>query len=120
MDKKDKKRDVAVFSNMLKDLMNEPLENPMTTLDRDLQHFMYGRVATLIKHNENQPIGSLNDIGAVAGAALADVCKEFVRGKVEDDKVSDIFDKIKDSMIQGFDLRTPMIKNDHEEEKVES
>jgi hypothetical protein len=119
MDKKERKRDIAVFSNMLKDLMNEPLENPMTTLDRDLQHFMYGRVATLIKHNENQPIGSLNDIGAVAGAALADVCKEFVRNKVEDDKVEEIFGKIKDSMAQGFDLRSPVIEKS-QEEKVES
>jgi hypothetical protein len=115
MDKKEQKRDIAVFSTMLKDLMNEPMEKPMVTLDRDLQHFMYGRVATLIKHNDNQPIGSLNDIGAVAGAALADVCKEFVRDKVEESKIDDIFSKIKDSMIQGFEMRLPKLEKEESE-----
>lgn len=121
MDKKDKKRDIAVFSNMLKELMNDPTEESLTTLDRDLQHFIYGRVAVLIKHNENKPIGSIDDIGVVTGAALADVCKQFIRGKVSDDKVEETFQKIKFGLIKGFDMRSPKLESkDTEEEKMES
>jgi hypothetical protein len=107
MSKKENKRDVAVFSNMLKDLMNEPLDSPLTTLDRDLQHFIYGRIAVLIKHNQGQPFGSLKDVGVVVGAALADVSKEFVRGKAEDDQVKEIFDKVLEGVVEGFKVRTP-------------
>ena len=121
MEKKDKKRDIAVFSNMLKELMNDPLDQSLTTLDRDLQHFIYGRVAVLIKHNDDKPIGSIDDIGVVTGAALADVCKEFIRGKVDDAKIEETFQKIKDGMIRGFDLRTPKVQvAEAQEEKVES
>jgi len=115
MDKKEQKRDIAVFSNMLKELMNDPTEQALTTLDRDLQHFIYGRVATLIKHNDNQPIGSLDDIGVVTGAALADVCKEFIRGKVSDEIIDETFQKVKSGLIKGFDIRTPVIKKQSEE-----
>jgi hypothetical protein len=121
MEKKDKKRDIAVFSNMLKDLMNSPMEQALTTLDRDLQHFIYGRVAVLIKHNDDKPIGSIDDIGVVTGAALADVCKEFMRGKVDDSKIEETFQKIKEGMIRGFDIRTPKINSESDQtEKVEA
>lgn len=121
MEKKDKKRDIAVFSNMLKELMNDPTEQALTTLDRDLQHFIYGRVAVLIKHNENKPIGSIDDIGVVTGAALADVCKEFIRGKVSDEKIEETFQKVKSGLIRGFDLRSPKIESKTvQEESVET
>ena len=65
MDKKEKKRDVAVFANMMKDLMQNPEGDNLVTLDRDLQHFLYGRLSLLVKHNDGQPVGSIADIGAV-------------------------------------------------------
>jgi hypothetical protein len=107
MDKKEKKRDIAVFSNMLKDLMNEPLDDPLTTLDRDVQHFIYGRVATLVKHNEGKAVGSLSDIGTVVGAALADVVKEFTKGRLDDEKLQTAFGNVRESFLRGFDIRTP-------------
>lgn len=109
MDRKEQKRDVAIFTNMLKELMNDPTEQALTTLDRDMQHFIYGRVATLIKHNNSNPIGSLDDIGVVTGAALADVCKEFMRGKVPDEKIEETFQKIREGLIRGFDIRSPKV-----------
>jgi hypothetical protein len=109
MDKKEMKRDVAVFANMLKELMNSPLEDPLTTLDRDLQHFIYGRVAVLVKHNENKAVGSLADVGTVAGAAIADVIKEFTRNRVESDKMSEAFATVRENILVGFDARTPVI-----------
>ena len=110
MDKKDKKRDVAVFANMLKDVMNEPLGDNLTTLDRDLQHFLYGRVAVLVRHNNNQAIGSVVDIGAVVGAAFADVMKEFVKGKLSEEQIYNAFVNAKEGLISGFDARMPTFK----------
>jgi len=119
MDKKERKRDVAVFANMLKDLMNEPTDDALVTLDRDIQHFIYGRVAVLVKHNENKPVGSLADIGAVVGAALADVSKEFTKGKLDDEKLEQAFVVLRDNLLKGFDARTPKFKSAEEPEKTE-
>jgi hypothetical protein len=110
MDKKEKKRDVAVFANMLKELMQTQEGDLLQTLDRDLQHFLYGRIALLVKHNDGQPIGSLADISAVVGASLADITKEFVRGRtVEPDKLKELFDNAQDNLARGFEARKPVI-----------
>lgn len=107
MDKKEKKRDVAVFANMMKDLMNEPYDDVLVTLDRDIQHFIYGRVATLVKHNDGKPIGSIADISAVVGAAFGDVLSEFVRGRGQDDKLNQIVLTARDNLLRGFEARSP-------------
>jgi hypothetical protein len=108
MEKKDRKRDVAVFSNMLKDLMNEPLDDVLTTLDRDIQHFIYGRVAVLVRHNEGKPIGSLADIGTIIGAASADVISEFTK-QLDEEKKEKAFSTVRENLLRGFDARTPKI-----------
>lgn len=110
MDKKEKKRDVAVFANMMKDLMQSPEGDNLATLDRDLQHFLYGRIALLVKHNDGQPVGSIADIGAVVGAALADVTKEFVKGRnMEVEKIDELFTRAGENMLLGFGARRPKI-----------
>lgn len=110
MDKKEKKRDVAVFANMLKELMHTQEGDLLQTLDRDIQHFIYGRIALMVKHNQGQPIGSIGDIGAVVGASLADVTKEFVRGRnVETDKLDELFTRTGENMLMGYNSRRPAV-----------
>lgn len=118
MDKKEMKRDVATFAHMLKELMNDSLDNPLVTLDRDLQHFIYGRVAVLVKHNDNKAVGSLADIGTVIGAATADVIKEFTRNRVDDEKLQEAFATVRENILRGFDARTPVVEK-KESETVE-
>jgi hypothetical protein len=122
MDKKEKKRDVAVFANMLKDLMQTPESDNLVTLDRDLQHFIYGRLALMVKHNNGEPVGSIADIGAVVGAALADVTKEFVKGRdLEQDKIDELFNRAGENMLLGFNSRRPqfVIKVESAEQSTE-
>lgn len=124
MDKKEKKRDLAVFANMLKDLMQSPEGDNLATLDRDLQHFLYGRIALMVKHNEGQPIGSIADISAVVGAALADVTKEFVKNRnMEIDKLDEIFTRGGENMLLGFSARRPKfdvtVESSDQEKEVE-
>jgi hypothetical protein len=119
MDKQAKKRDIAVFSNMMKELMNKPINDSLVTLDRDLQHFIYGRVATLVKHNDSKPIGSVSDISAVVGAALADVLKEFLNGRADDSKIKELFASAQAELVRGFEARTPVFQNQEQTEKVE-
>lgn len=107
MDKKEKKRDVAVFANMMKDIMNEPAGDPLVTLDRDIQHFIYGRVAVLVKHQEGKPIGSIADISAVVGAAFAEVLKEFTRGRVAEEDVEKVVLTARSNLLSGFEARAP-------------
>ena len=107
MDRQEKKRDVAVFANMMKDLMNKPYDDVLVTLDRDVQHFIYGRVATLVKHNEGKPVGSIADISAIIGAAYADVLKEFVRGRASDEKLQELVAVARENLVRGFDARAP-------------
>lgn len=119
MDKKERKRDIAVFSNMLKELMNEPLEDNLVTLDRDLQHFIYGRVAVLVRHNNNQAIGSVGDMGAVIGAAFADVLKEFIKDKLDSSQAQEVFANAQEHLLKGFEARTPKFEKPKEETTVE-
>jgi hypothetical protein len=107
MDKKEMKRDIAVFANMLKDLMNDPTPDPLVTLDRDIQHFIYGRVATLVKHNQGQPVGSVADVAAVVGAAFADVLTEFTRGRVNADELDKLVQTARSNLISAFETRAP-------------
>jgi hypothetical protein len=119
MDKQVKKRDVAVFSNMMKELMNKPLDDNLVTLDRDIQHFIYGRVATLVKHNESKPIGSVGDISAIVGAALADVLKEFLKGRADDAKVEELFANAQKELVRGFEARKPVFETKEQPVPVE-
>lgn len=116
IDKKEKKRDISVFCNMLKDMMAAPADNALLTLDRDVQNFIYGRIAVLVKHNNNEPIGTLGDVGAVIGAALADVGKEFVRDKVNDSNIQLAFANLKEGLVAGFEARTPKFEQAPETE----
>lgn len=115
MDKKEKKRDISSFAHNLKELMNDPLDNPLATLDRDLQHFLYGRIAILIKHNEGQPIGSLPDVGTVVGAALGSVVAAFCHNRTDNEELSKLTESIKSCVDYGFDAR---LANDTETEEV--
>jgi predicted membrane chloride channel (bestrophin family) len=115
MDKKAKKKDVAVFANMLKELMNDPMDEVLVTLDRDIQHFVYGRVATLVKHNEGKPIGTVADISAVMGAAFGDVLKEFLREQNDPEKLDQLIQTARANLLQGFEARAPKIVKDAEE-----
>lgn len=107
MDKKERKRDIAVFANMIKDLMNEPLDDQLITLDRDLQYFIYGRIAIMVKHNEDKPVGSIGDLGAVVGSALAEVIQEFTRNKLPQDHLEKGYLDARENFIRVFDLKTP-------------
>lgn len=107
MDKKEMKRDVATFAHMLKELMNDPTPDVLVTLDRDIQHFIYGRTAVLVKHNEGKPIGTIADISAVVGAAFADVLKEFTKGRVSEDELDKIVQTARLNLISGFEARAP-------------
>jgi hypothetical protein len=120
IDKKERKRDVAVFANMLKDIMNDPTQDPLVTLDRDLQHFIYGRVAVLVKHNENKAIGGVGDMGAVVGAAFADVLKEFVKNKLDEEQVQRAFDNAREHLLRGFDVRAPKFEIKEQADKEEA
>lgn len=107
MDKKDMKRDVATFAHMLKELMNDPTPDVLVTLDRDIQHFIYGRTAVLVKHNEGKPIGTIADISAVVGAAFADVLKEFTKGRVSDEELDKVVQTARANLLSGFEARAP-------------
>ena len=107
IDKKEIKRDVATFSHMLKELMNDPTPDVLVTLDRDIQHFIYGRTAVLVKHNNGQPIGSVADIAAVVGAAFADVLKEFTRGRVGEEELDKLVQTARANLLSGFEARVP-------------
>ena len=111
IDKQEKKRDVAVFANMLKEMMNEPEDDNLVTLDRDLQHFLYGRVAVLVKHNDGQPIGSVGDMGAVVGAAFASILGEFLKNRVNDaEELQKLVITARDNMVDAFQNRAPLLK----------
>lgn len=111
IDKQEKKRDVAVFANMLKEMMNEPESDNLVTLDRDLQHFLYGRVAVLVKHNDGQPIGSVADMGAVVGAAFASILGEFLKNRVDNaEDLQKLVITARDNMVEGFQTRAPVLQ----------
>lgn len=111
MDKQEKKRDVAVFANMLKDMMNEPESDLLITLDRDLQHFIFGRIAVLVKHNDGQPIGSVGDLGAIVGGAFAAVLGEFLDGRVSNaEDLQKLVVSARENMVEAFQNRAPVLK----------
>lgn len=101
------KRDVATFAHMLKELMNDPTPDVLVTLDRDIQHFIYGRTAVLVKHNDGKPVGTVADIAAVVGAAFADVMNEFTKGRVAQDELDKLVQTARLNLISGFEARAP-------------
>jgi hypothetical protein len=111
MDKQEKKRDVAVFANMLKEMMNENEDDLLVTLDRDLQHFIFGRIAVLVKHNDGQPIGSVGDLGAIVGGSFAAVLGEFLDGRVSNaEDLQKLVVSARENMVEAFQNRAPMLK----------
>jgi hypothetical protein len=105
MDRKEKKKDIAVFANVLKDLMNDPLDDILQTLDRDIQHFIYGRISTLVKHNDNRPIGSIADLSAVTGVAFANVINAIIGHDVPEENLQVIVETVRKNFLNGFDSR---------------
>lgn len=120
MDKKEQKRDISSFTHNLKEMMNNSLDNPLVTLDRDLQHFLYGRLAILIKHNNGEPIGSLSDVGTVVGASLGSVVLAFCQNQPADQDLTELHDSIKEGLTYGFNIRTQKPTNSETEEKPET
>jgi hypothetical protein len=119
-DKKEMKRDVAVFANMLKEIMNESESDQLITLDRDLQHFIYGRVAVLVKHNDGQPIGTVGDLGAIVGGAFATILGEFLKDRVNDPMaMQQLVLTARENMLQGFESRAPAVIPKAETEATE-
>lgn len=118
MDRKDMKRDVATFAHMLKELMNDPTPDVLVTLDRDIQHFIFGRTAVLVKHNDGKPIGTVADISAVVGAAFADVLKEFTKGRATDSELDQIVQTARANLLSGFEARAPRPEPKPQQEEV--
>jgi hypothetical protein len=117
MDKKERKRDIAVFANMLKELMQKEEGDLLTTLDRDIQHFIYGRLSLMVKHNDGKPVASLADISAVVGAGLADITKEFVKDRnLEPSKINELFNRAEENLVNGFRARRPVLESSQIEE----
>lgn len=105
---KDQKKDVAVFLHHIKEMMNNTLEHPQITLNRDLQNFLYGRIAMLSKHY-GKPIGSIPDIAAVVGVSMVELMKEFTcdfSGSPEELKT--YYEAARHAMIEGYDHFTPV------------
>ena len=102
MNKKEQKRDVAVFAHNLKEMMQDPLPDVLNTLDRDIQNFIYGRIVLLAKHN-TAPIGSISDIGAVAGTAIGAIISILVSENNDADSRLVAINNAKESLISGFE-----------------
>ncbi len=101
MDKKEQKRDIAVFAHSLKEMMQDPQSDVLKTLDRDIQNFIYGRIVLLAKHN-TAPIGSIADIGAVAGNAIGAIISILV-SDVSDKERAEAINNAKANLNIGFD-----------------
>lgn len=117
------KKDVAVFANMLKEMMQSPTDDVLVTLDRDLQHFIYGRVAILVKHNDGKPLGSVADIAAVVGSAFGSVLQEFLQDHVNNSAdLEKLVLTANDNLVEGFRARAPVLDSAKESntESVES
>lgn len=102
MDRKERKRDIATFCSLMKDIMNKPASTPLEALERDLQHFLYGRVSVLVKHNEGQPIGTLGDISSIMGSTTAEIIRAFCGDKIEPAKVDEFLQGSLANMIEGY------------------
>lgn len=114
MDRKEKKRDIATFAHHMKELMNAPLENVLATLDRDIRHFVYGRIAVLVKHNNEKPIGSIADIGAVVGVAFSDVVSSII-GDASDETRNQMIETVRHNFLKGFDSRFNTVDSNDKE-----
>lgn len=90
INRKEKKKEIAQFATMMKDLMNQDDLGVLETLDRDLQNFLYSRISLLVRHNDGKPIGSLGDIGAVVGSSLFAVVSEFTKSVEDAEELSNM------------------------------
>lgn len=102
MDRKERKRDISTFVSLMKDIMNKPANSPLEALERDLQHFLYGRVSVLVKHNEGKPIGTLGDISSIMGSSTAEIIRAFCGDKIEPAKVEEFLQGSLANMIEGY------------------
>lgn len=102
MDRKERKRDIATFCSLMKDIMNKPSSTPLEALERDLQHFLYGRVSVLVKHNEGQPIGTLGDISSIMGSTTAEIIQAFCGDKIDSEKIKEFLQGSLANMIEGY------------------
>lgn len=118
MDRKEKKRDIATFAHHMKELMNKPLDNVLATLDRDIRHFVYGRIAVLVKHNDEKPIGSIADIGAVVGVAFGDVVSSII-GDASNETRIQMIETVRHNFLKGFDSRFNTVDSINNETNVE-
>lgn len=105
MDKKEAKRDVAMFVHNLKDLMNDPLDSPLATFDRDLQNFIYGRMAILYKHNADVQVPSLVDFSGAVGAAYGAVVIAFCENQISKEEFDNLNKSIREVIMNGYDYR---------------
>lgn len=105
MDKKEKKRDISTFAHMMKDIMNRPGTDSLDELERDLQHFLFGRISVLVKHNDGQPIGTLGDVSAIIGAATADLIRAFCGDKLDKEQVDSFLKGSLANMVIGYQAR---------------
>lgn len=104
MDRKEKKRDISTFVSMMKDIMNKPANDPLEALERDLQHFLYGRVSVLVKHNDGKPIGTLGDVSAIMGSSAAEVIRAFCGDKIEQPKLNEFLNGSLANLVEGFKI----------------
>ena len=118
-DKKERKRDIAGFATGLKDLMNAPLANSIGTFIRDGTYFLYGRLGILIKHNDNNPIGSIADIGFAIGVITYNLVDTFTRGLTPDQR-RDTIAAIKEHFIVGLDFNNADLEESMDEPMVET
>lgn len=101
IDKKEKKRDIASFCAGLKQLMNIPTSNNVGTLIRDGTFFLYGRILSLIKHNDNKAICSIGDLGFAIGVVTSNLLDELVKDLTPEQK-SAIMESVQQNFIDGL------------------
>lgn len=111
--RKEKKKEIAQFAAMMKDLMGKDDLGVLETLDRDLQNFLYSRIGLLVRHNNGQPVGSLGDIGAVVGSALFAVVTEFTKAVDNQKELADMLLLTQQGFISAYEHRfNQVIDND--------
>lgn len=111
--RKEKKKEIAQFAAMMKDLMGKDDLDVLETLDRDLQNFLYSRIGLLVRHNNGQPVGSLGDIGAVVGSALFAVVTEFTKAVDDQKELADMLLLTQQGFISAYEHRfNQVIDND--------
>lgn len=112
INRKEKKKEIAQFATMMKDLMGKDDLGVLETLDRDLQNFMYSRIGLLVRHNDGQPIGSLGDIGAVVGSALFAVVSEFTKTVEDSEELASMHQLTQQGFMSAYEHRYNQVIQD--------